>query len=132
MDQMSISEIRKIVHAELEAAGVPVPVELKFDYTFISGAENVAKTKKFIKLCDGKVSNTLYVSKMGERCGDYQYFDLLFVADEKGRPVCIPVPLARKLFGQEIKTNHCCGALTGGVYEYIYKAYYESKDELPF
>ena len=133
MEQMSISDVRKIVHAELEAAGIHVPVELKFDYSFISGAENVAKTKRFIKLCDGDYRNSIYVQKLGERYGDEDYFDLLFVVDEKGRPICIPVPLARKLFGCEIKSTWM-GQLSRGQYEYIYKAYYENKNDndLPF
>jgi hypothetical protein len=135
VDQMSVNDIRMIVHAEMEAMGIPVPVELKFDYSFIEGAENVAKTKKFIKLCNGNLSNCLYVSKAGARYDDPYYFDLLFVVDENGRPFCLPIPLARRLFGVGmIQSCDTKGVIQGYMYEYIYKAYYEHKNDgdLPF
>lgn len=129
-EQMTLQEYRKIVHEELEKCGVKIPIELKFDLSIIVGTENVAKTKRFLQLCDGNYLNSMYVKKSGERCGDTQYFDLLFCVDERGYPVCIPVPIARKLFGREIQITYM-GQLTGGQYEYIYRAYY-NQDELPF
>jgi hypothetical protein len=130
MEQMTLQEYRKIIHEELEKCGVKIPIELKFDLSIISGAENVAKTKRFLQLCNGDYRNSMYVKKIGERYSDDRYFDLLFCVDEKGYPVCIPVPLARKLFGCDIKSTYF-GQITGGQYEYIYKTFY-SQDELPY
>jgi hypothetical protein len=130
MEQMTLQKYRKIIHEDLEKCGVKIPVELKFDLSIISGAENIAKTKKFLQLCNGDYRNSMYVKKCGERNGDYRYFDLLFCVDKNGWPVCIPVPVARKLFNCDI-TNTYRAQITGGQYEYIYKAFY-NKDELPY
>ena len=133
MEQITLNEYRKIIHEELEKCGIKVPVELKFDYSCITGTENLSKTKKFIRLCKGNWMNSIYVSKDGERYGDDRYFDLLFVVDENGYPVCIPVPLARTLFNDKSINQSAChrGCMSGYLYEYIYKAYY-NKCELPF
>jgi hypothetical protein len=58
---------------------------------------------------------------------------LLFVVDEDRRPICIPVPLARILFNNKSINQSAChrGVISGYLYEYIYKAYYES-GKLPF
>lgn len=130
MEQVALNEYRKVIYEELEKCGIKVPVELKFDYSCIEGTENLAKTKKFIKLCNGDYRNSMYVKKYGERYGDDRYFDLLFCVDEKGYPVCIPVPIARKLFSCDI-TNTFMGQITGGQYEYIYRAYY-IEEKIPF
>lgn len=133
MEQITLNEYRKIVHEELEKCGVSVPVELKFDYSCIQGAENVEKTKKFVKLCNGNWRNAIYVTKNGERYGDYQFFDLLFVVDENDAPICLPVPLARVLFSESDINPVCChDVIKGMTYEYIYRKFYNSKDELPF
>jgi hypothetical protein len=132
-EQMTIQDLKKIIHEEMEKAGIKVPVEEKFDYSCIQGEENVRKTREFIRLCDGKLCNTTYVSKPGARDGDYHYFDLLFVVNEKGYPICLPVPLARKLFNVGmIQSPDCRSVIQGTLYEYIYKLYYEWKRGLPF
>lgn len=125
---MNEFDIKKIVHEELKKCGIRIPVEETFDY---SGLEEPDKCKKFVKLTSGIWRWAIYVQKNGERYGDKQYFDLLFVVDEKGEPVCMPVPIARKLFNEEIKPDYCIHVMPGYIYEYIYKAYYEER-ELPF
>lgn len=125
-------ELRRLIQNELEKCGVAVPVEEKFDY---SRFEKPDLIKQFIKLCNGNWKKSIYVKKYGERYGDSQYFDLLFVVDKYGYPNCIPVPIARKLFNEEIIPEKCLHIMNGSVYEYIYKAYYENKkirEELPF
>jgi hypothetical protein len=129
VEQMTLQEYRKIIHEELEKCGVKIPVELKFDLTWVK-AEYLPKTKEFLRLCSGDYRNSVYVRKSGERNGDDRYFDLLFCVDKNGWPVCIPVPMARKLFGCDIKSTYF-GQITSGQYEYIYKTFY-SQDELPY
>jgi len=130
MEQITLNEYRKVIHEELEKCGIKIPVELKFDLSIIEGTENVAKTKQFLKLCNGDYRNSVYVKKFGERDGDDRYFDLLFCVGEDGTPVCIPIPIARRLFDCKIESTYF-GQITGVQYEYIYKAFYNNT-ELPF
>lgn len=128
-EQMTINDVRKIVHAELEAAGIQVPIELKFDYSFITNTDFVEKTKKFIKICNGDLRNCIYVSKVGTRYDDLHYFDLLFVVDESGDPICLPIPLARRLFNVgSIQSYQVKGVIQGEVYEHIYRHYYNYRN----
>jgi hypothetical protein len=121
-------EIRRLIQDELEKCGVVVPVEEKFDY---SGFDKPDLMKQFIKLCNGNWRHTIYVKKYGQRYDDEQYFDLLFVVNDFGHPICIPVPLARKLFNEEIGSAFCLDMIKGYTYELIYKYYYTAQD-LPF
>jgi len=121
-------ELRRLIQDELEKCGVVVPVEEKFDY---SRFEKPDLIKQFIKLCNGNWRHTIYVKKYGERYGDEQYFDLLFVVNDFGHPICIPVPIARILFGEEIGSAFCLDIIKGYTYELIYKYYYTVQD-LPF
>jgi hypothetical protein len=125
---MDKKQIEQIIFETLEKCGVRVPVEAKFDY---SGLEQPAKAMEFIRLTQGELSNAIYVSKIGGRDGDSQYFDLLFAVNEQGEPVCIPVPIARKLFNNLIDAFECKGTMSGRVYETIYRHYYQ-QSQLPF
>jgi hypothetical protein len=125
---MDKKQIEQIIFETLEKCGVRVPVEAKFDY---SGLEQPAKAMEFIRLTQGELSNAIYVSKIGGRDGDSQYFDLLFAVNEQGEPVCIPVPIARKLFNNLIDASECKGTMSGRVYETIYRHYYQ-QSQLPF
>ena len=120
--------IEQIIYETLKKCGVKVPVEAKFDY---SECEEPAKAKEFVRLTNGDWRNAIYVSKDGEKLGDRQYFDLLYIPNENGEPICIPVPVARKLFNQPINAGYCNCTIPGHVYETIYRHYYE-KSQLPF
>lgn len=125
---MDRKEIEKIVFDVLERCGFIIPVEAKFDY---SCTEEPEKAKEFVRLTKGNWRNAIYVRKEGERYGDSQYFDLLCAVNEKGEPICIPVPIARELFNEPINGMSCMGWMTGSAYEAIYKRYYEKRN-LPF
>lgn len=125
---MDKKQIEQIVFETLEKCGVRVPVEAKFDY---SECEQSAKAMEFVRLTDGDWRNAIYVSKDGERWDDAQYFDLLYIPNENGEPICIPVPIARKLFNQPIGAYSCKGTILGHVYETIYRHYYQ-QSQLPF
>jgi hypothetical protein len=120
----------------LESAGVKIPLEKKFDLT---GVEKPEIVMEFIRLTDGDWRNAIYVSKQGSRYDDPFYFDLLYAIHESGRPVCIPVPIARKVFNDlELREiGHDIPVISGSMYERIYAAYYKrrsegTKDDLPF
>jgi hypothetical protein len=121
-------ELRRLIQNELEKCGVKVPAEEKFDY---SGFDKPDLLRNFIKICNGYWKNSIYVRKYGQRYEDTQYFDLLFVVNEFGHPNCIPIPIARKLFNEEIVPEDCLHIMSGSIYEYIYKVYYVNED-LPF
>ena len=126
---MDRKDIEKIIYETLKKCGVRVPVEAKFDY---SECEQPAKAMEFVRLINGDWRNAIYVSKNGgEKRGDTQYFDLLYTPNENGEPICIPVPVARKLFNQSINAFYCKYTIPGHVYETIYRHYYE-KSQLPF
>jgi hypothetical protein len=125
---MDRKAIEQIIYETLEKCGVRVPVEAKFDY---SECEQPAKAMEFVRLTDGDWRNAIYVSKDGERRGDAQYFDLLYIPNENGEPICIPVPVARKLFNQPIGAYPCKWTIPGHVYETIYRHYYQ-QSQLPF
>jgi len=136
---MDRKNIEQIIYETLKKCGVRVPVEAKFDY---SECEQPAKAMEFVRLTNGDWRNAIYVSKNGgEKRGDAQYFDLLYIPNESGEPVCIPVPVARKLFNQPINAFYCNCTIPGRVYETIYKHYYkqalkafedEIQSQLPF
>jgi hypothetical protein len=129
------SMTRKQVIELLRASGVNVPIELECDY---SGLAEPEKMKEFVRLTSGNWRNAIYVVKEGERYGDMQYFDLLLAIHETGKPICIPVPLARKFFGEmNMRWGECFGMFSGRTYERIYAAYYKrrsegTQDDLPF
>ena len=125
---MDRKDIEQIIYETLKKCGVRVPVEAKFDY---SECEQPAKAMEFVRLTNGDWRNAIYVSKYGERYGDVQYFDLLYIPNENGEPVCIPVPVARKLFNQPINAFYCECTIPGRIYETIYRHYY-LKSQLPF
>ena len=125
---MDRKAIEQIIYEILKKCGVRVPVEAKFDY---SECEQPAKAMEFVRLTDGDWRNAIYVSKDGERQGDRQYFDLLYIPNENGEPICIPVPVARKLFNQPINAFYCKCTIPGHIYETIYRHYYQ-KSQLPF
>ena len=125
---MDRKAIEQIIYEILKKCGVRVPVEAKFDY---SECEQPAKAMEFVRLTDGDWRNAIYVSKDGERQGDRQYFDLLYIPNENGEPICIPVPVARKLFNQPINAFYCKCTIQGHIYETIYRHYYQ-KSQLPF
>lgn len=121
-------KLRRLIQDELEKCGIRVPIEEKFDYSQFDKPEIL---KKFVKLCYGDWRHAIYIKKNGERYGDNQYFDLLFQVDKNSYPICIPVPIARKLFNEEISANSCVDTMKGSTYEKIYRYYYENR-ELPF
>ena len=125
---MNKFDIEKIVWEQLEKCGIKIPVEEKFDY---SQVEEKDKCKNFIRLTNGNWTNAIYIKKNGQRYGDEQYFDLLFVINEEGEPICVPVPIARKLFKEDIVPTYCRETISGVLYEYIYRNYYE-KISMPF
>ena len=126
---MDKKQIEQIIFETLEKCGVRVPVEAKFDY---SECEKPDKCMEFIRLTQGDCRNAIYVGKGGMRDGDSRYYDLLFAPNEAGEPVCIPVPIARKLFNTRyISEVGCGGYMTGRVYEAVYRHYYEQR-QLPF
>lgn len=126
---MDKKQIEKIIFETLEKCGIKIPVEQKFDYSCTDMPE---KAMEFVRLTGGNWRNSVYVRKFGRRYDDEHYFDLLFVANEKGEPVCLPVPIASKLFNEDIDMRMCKGSLMGGAYEIIYRHYYEEQKSLPF
>jgi hypothetical protein len=126
-EHLSLYEIKKLIHEELERCGVKVPVEEKFDYSFTG---NPDKCKKFVRLVQGDWKRAIYVKKSSNDYHTADYYDLLFAVDTDGAPVCIPVPIANRLFGF-INPMECRTIMTGAVYEDIYRKYYES-GQLPF
>jgi len=125
-------EVREIIFEILEDIGISVPIEKKFDLSECSQKE---KVKEFLKITQGDYRNSIYVVKPGSRDDSY-YYDLLFCVNSDGDPICIPVPIARKLFNTpHIESTHCKGIIPGSIYEYIFKHHYEKPDEsceLPF
>lgn len=119
---MDKSEIIKLIDERLKLCGLQVPIEETFDY---SNCGNHDKCKLFIKLVNGSWRNSIYVRKSSNQYVSDNYYDLLFTIDNNGLPVCIPVPIAEKLFHECINKEDCRSVITGSVYEQIYKLYYE-------
>jgi hypothetical protein len=125
---MDRKAIEQIIFETLEKCGINVPLEVKFDY---SCTQEPAKAREFVRITEGNWRNAIYVNKEGSKFGDAQYYDLLFVVDEGGEPLCIPVPVARQLFNATIAASLCKSTIHGSTYEAIYAKYYE-KRSLPF
>jgi len=127
---MDKSEIIKLIDERLKLCGIQIPIEETFDYT---GVGMVDKCKLFVKLVQGDWRKAIYVRKKNDKpwLSD-DYYDLLFAVDEDGAPICIPVPVARKLWNiSSINANECRSCMTGSVYEDIYRKYYEQA-KFPF
>ena len=125
---MNNQEVKDLVIYILQQSGVKIPVELKYD---LSGLEEPEKMKEFLEITDGDLEKAIYVSKEGERGGDHQYFDLVFAINLRGEPVCVPVPVLRKMLNKGIWADGCKALMTGEIYEFIY-AYYYANRSLPF
>jgi hypothetical protein len=126
---------RKEIIEILRASGVNVPVEQEFD---LSGIEKPEIVREFIRLTGGDWKKSIYISKNGGP-RDLWHYDLLFAIHESGRPVCIPVPIARKIFNNfsPCKVVGTIPVIPGDLYERIYAAYYKrrsegTQDDLPF
>jgi len=118
---------RKQVIDLLREINITVPVEHEYDY---AGLAEPDKTKEFVRLTNGDWRNAIYVVKEGSRYGDTQYFDLLLAIHESGRPICIPVPLAKRFFrDNNIALAYGLCNMTGRVFERIYGAYYQRRNE---
>lgn len=126
---MDEKAIKKLIHEELAKCGIVIPVEETFDYTNVTDPN---KSKEFVRLVNGHWRNGIYVKKTCSHDELPQnYYDLVFAVNESGIPVCIPVPVAERLWQEEIMPQMCRGIITDWVYENIYKIYYE-KRELPY
>lgn len=126
---MDRKQIEQIIFETLEKCGVEIPAEAKFDY---SECEKPDKAMEFIRLIQGDLRNAIYIEKGGIEENDSQYYDLLFVLNKDGEPICIPVPVARKLFNTRyISEVGCGGCMTGQTYETVYRHYYEQR-QVPF
>jgi len=126
---MDEKAIKKLIHEELAKCGIVMPVEETFDYTNTTESN---KSKQFVKLVNGHWYNGIYVKKTcsGGNLPE-NYYDLIFAVNESGIPVCMPVPVAEKLWQEEIIPYKCRSIITGSVYESIYRLYYE-KNKIPF
>jgi hypothetical protein len=125
---MEKSDIIKLIDERLKLCNIQVPIEETFDY---SNCGDEVKCKLFVKLVDGNWKNGIYVIKISNPHVPPNHYDLLFAINTDGCPICIPVPIAGKLFGTKINPMECRGMISGGVYESIYRKYYED-GKLPF
>jgi hypothetical protein len=127
--KMNKEFVKKLIHEELAKCGIVMPIEETFDYTNIDQPE---KTKQFVKLVHGQWQNGIYVKKTcSNDCLPGNYYDLLFTVAESGIPICLPVPVAERLWHENVIPGQCRSIITGQVYESIYRFYYE-KNEIPF
>jgi hypothetical protein len=119
-------EILSIVKECFKSVGFSLQIEQTFDF---SQLEKPDLAREFIRLCDGKLENCIYISKSNNgRNVDPQFYDLLCVLDEDAHPHCLPFPIARKLFEYiDPRNTKYISILSGHEYERIFKKYYHYK-----
>jgi len=127
-------KIVKLIQEQLKKYNIHVPVEETFNYI---GIQEVEKVKLFIRETKGNIYNSCYVKSPSNKNGPpYDYYDLLFIV-HNGRPICVPVPIIRKLFNLDHIDSECFrNSISKSMYEHIFDFYYKYKkpqdEELPF